>query len=113
MFSLLCSLIRLLARPSQVREIALENLALRQQLAVMKRQCPRPRLRATGPLVLGLALMTWPNWRKVLLLVRPETVMGWHRRGFRLFWTWISRKKGSGRPQASPGIRALISKMAA
>jgi transposase InsO family protein len=48
----------------------------------------------------------------VLIIVRPETVVAWHRKDFRLFWTWISRRK-SGRPEASPEVRALILKMAA
>ena len=56
MFALTSSLFRLLLSPRYVRAIALENLALRQQLAVMKRQCPRPRLRKADPLVLGLAI---------------------------------------------------------
>src|SRR5215471_12455878 len=112
MFSLLCSLIRLLARPGQVREMALENLALRQQLAVMKRQCPRPRLRATDRWFWVGLLRTWPNWRKALLLVRPETVIGWQRRGFRLFWSWISRRRRSGRPEMSRELRDLVHQMA-
>src|SRR5215469_6274236 len=99
MFSLLCSLIRLFALPGQVREMALENLALRQQLAVMKRQCPRSRLRATDRWFWVGLLWTWPNWRKALLLVRPETVIGWHRRGFRLFWTWIPGRRSAVDPR--------------
>src|SRR5215472_12276941 len=113
MFSLLCSLIRLLVRPGQVREMVLENLALRQQLAVMKRHCPRPRLRKADGVFWVLLSKRWKDWRQALIIVKPETVISWHRRGFRLFWTWISRKKRSGRPQASPEIRALIMKMAA
>ena len=54
----------------------------------------------------------WPNWQKSLLLVRPETVVSWHRRGFRLFWTWISRRKRSGRPGMSRELRDLVCKMA-
>jgi putative transposase len=49
----------------------------------------------------------------VLLLVRPETVVGWHRQGFRLFWAWVSRRKRSGRPGVSPEVKDLIRKMAA
>ena len=51
--------------------------------------------------------------RKALLVVRPETVVSCHRQGFRLFWTWISRRKRSGRPGVSPEMRDLIRKMAA
>jgi transposase InsO family protein len=112
MVALLSSLIGLLL-PSKVRDIALENLALRQQLAVMKRQCPRPRLRKADRLFWVWLSRIWPKWRKALLLVRPETVVGWHRQGFRLFWTWISRRKLCGRPGVSAEVRDLIRKMAA
>ena len=113
MFALTSSLFRLLLSPRHVREVALENLALRQQLAVMKRQYPRPRLRKADRLFWVWLSRIWPNWRKALLVVRPETVVGWHRQGFRLFWTWISRRKRSGRLGLSPEVRDLIRKMAA
>jgi len=113
MFALLCSLIRLLVLPSRVREIALENLALRQQLIVFKRRCPRPRLRKADRLFWLCLSKTWKGWRRALIIVRPETVVSWHRKGFRLFWTSISRSKHRGRPETSPEIRALIRKMAA
>src|SRR5215469_5413084 len=108
MFALFCSLIRLLVLPGRVRDIALENLALRQQVAVFKRRCPRPRLQEADRWFWLCLSRTWKGWRQALIIVKPETVISWHRRGFRLFWTWISRKKRSGRPQASPEIRALI-----
>jgi hypothetical protein len=50
---------------------------------------------------------TWRGWRSVLHIVKPETVVGWHRRGFRLFWTWKSRRR-SGRPVVPADVRALI-----
>jgi hypothetical protein len=94
MFPLLGSLLRLLlVSPGSIREIALENLALRQQLAVFKRQCPRPRLRSTDRLFWVWLSRTWKDWRRVLVIVRPETVVSWHRKGFRLFWAWISRRR--------------------
>ena len=83
MFALLCSLIRLLVLPSRVREIALENLALRQQLIVFKRRCPRPRLRKADRLFWLCLSRNWKNWRRALIIVRPETVVSWHRKGFR------------------------------
>jgi len=113
MFALLCSLIRLLILPGSVREMALENLALRQQLTVFQRRCPRPRLRKADRWFWLCLSRTWKDWRRALIIVKPETVVSWHRKGFRLFWTWISRKKRRGRPEASPEIRALIRKMAA
>ena len=112
MFKLLFSVISLLVLPARLRELTLENLALRQQLAVMKRQRPRPRLRATDRWFWVCLARFWPNWRKSLLLVRPETVISWHRRGFRLFWTWISRRRRSGRPGISRELRDLVCKMA-
>jgi putative transposase len=57
--------------------------------------------------------MTWKNWRRALVIVKPQTVVSWHRKGFRLFWTRISRRKGIGRPEAAREIRDLIRKMAA
>src|SRR6516162_1589979 len=112
MFKLWLSVISLLVLPARLRELTLENLALRQQLAVMKRQRPRPRLRATDRWFWVCLVRFWPNWRKSLLLMRPETVVSWHRRGFRLFWTWISRRRRSGRPGISRELRDLVCKMA-
>jgi transposase InsO family protein len=113
MFSLLCSLIRLLVRSGHVREAALENLALRQQLTVFKRHRPRPRLGKADRLFWLLLSRTWKDWQRALIIVKPETVVSWHRKGFPLFRTGIFRKKRSGRPEASPEIRALVRKMAA
>src|SRR6516162_2451238 len=112
MFKLLFSVISLLVLPARLKELTLENLALRQQLAVMKRQRPRPRLRGADRWFWVCLARFWPNWQKSLLLVRPETVVSWHRRGFRLFWTWISRRKRSGRPGISRELRDLVCKMA-
>src|SRR5215472_15106895 len=114
MFTLFCSLIRLLILPGSVREIALENLALRQQLTVFKRRCPRPRLQKADRWFWLCLSRTWKDWRRrALIIVQPETVVASHRQGFRLFWTWISGRKRRGRPEAIPEIRALIMKMAA
>ncbi len=112
MFALLGSLLPLLVSPACLRDIALENLALRQQLAVLKRKCPRPRLRRTNRFFWVWLSRGWKDWPRALVIVRPETVMAWQRKGFRLYWSWISRQK-SGRPEARPAIRALILKIAA
>ena len=67
------------------RELALENLALRQQLAVYKRKAKRPKL-TNADRFFWMALMRWwPKWRDSLIIVKPETVISWHRNGFRLF----------------------------
>jgi hypothetical protein len=75
MFWFLVSVIRLLISPLEAREIAMENLALRQQLAVMKRQYQRPRLRKTDRLFWVWLATVWRDWRKLLVIVRPETVV--------------------------------------
>jgi putative transposase len=93
------------------RELALENLALRQPLAILKSKTKRPKLnnadRAFWVALCGL----WRDWPSALILVKPETVIGWHRKGFKLYWTSESRNRG-GRPPIDREIRALIRRMA-
>src|SRR5437879_4842538 len=79
------------------RELALENLALRQQLAVWKARQPRPRLTAMDRIFWVILSRLWNNWRSSVHLVRPQTVVGWHRQGFRGYWAWKSRRR-RGRP---------------
>jgi transposase InsO family protein len=93
------------------RELALENLALRQQLAVLKHATKRPKLRKADRAFWVALSRLWPDWQHALLLVKPETVVGWHRKGFRLYWTWKSRSRG-GRPPIDAEIRTLIRRMA-
>jgi putative transposase len=92
------------------RELALENLALRQQLAVWKARQPRPRLTATDRIFWVLLSRLWKNWRTSLQVVRPETVVRWHRHGFRGYWAWKSRRR-RGRPIISTELRDLIRRM--
>jgi putative transposase len=92
-------------------DTALEVLALRQQLAVLKRQRPRPVLNSLDRIFWTTLRRFWPRWSDVLLIVKPETVVGWHRAGFRLYWRWRSRPHG-GRPKITEEIRALITRMA-
>ena len=74
--------------------IVLENLALGQQLAVYRRTRPRPALRWSDRLFwIGLRL-AWPDWKSALVVVRPATVIAWHRRGFAWYWTRRSRPTG-------------------
>ena len=88
-------------------ELAFENLALRQQLAIVKRKTKRPKLthadRAFRIALCGL----WPDWQSALILVKPEPVIGWHRKGFKLYWSWRSRNQG-GRPRIDAEIRTLM-----
>ena len=75
------------------RQLALENLALRQQLAVYKRTASRPKLRTTDRLFwVGLARV-WAGWRHALVIVSPDTVLRWQRRRFREYWTRLSARR--------------------
>ncbi len=94
----------LLVRPRH--ELVLENLALRQQLAVFKQRYPRPRLKDPDRLFWVLLSRMWRNWRTALHVVQPATVVRWHRQGFKYYWRWKSR--GRGRPKIDPEIRHLI-----
>ena len=92
------------------RELALENLALRQQLAVWKARQPRPRLTAIDRLFWIVLSRLWKSWRRSLQVVRPETVVRWHRQGFRRYWAWKSRRR-RGRPAMRTELRELIRRM--
>jgi putative transposase len=94
------------------RQLALENLALRQQLAVYKRVMSRPRLRTTDRLFWLALTRIWAGWRQSLVIVTPDTVLRWQRRRFREYWTRLSRRTNGGRPRVNAEIRALITRMA-
>ncbi len=89
----------------------LEIISLRHQLAVVHRS-GRPRLRLTSPdrILWAWLSYAWPGWRSAVRIVRPDTVIAWHPRGVRLFWTWKSRHR-LGRPTVPHAIRALIRDM--
>lgn len=89
----------------------IEILALRQQIAVLKRNRHRPSLRMADRVFWVILSSLWAGWRHSLVIVRPETVIGWHRKGFKLFWTWKSRRGKPGRPKVSMEIRDLIRQM--
>jgi putative transposase len=88
-------------------QLALENLALRQQLAILHLKAPRPKLRRADRVFWVSLARVWDQWRSALILVRPETVLRWHSQGFRYFWRWKSR----GRPRVSPELIRLIHRM--
>src|SRR4030088_2259463 len=74
--------------------LQLEVLALRHQLQVLQRSRPRRvRLAKTDRCLWVLLSRIWTGWRTALVIVRPETVIAWHRRGFRLWWAWRSRRR--------------------
>ncbi len=92
-------------------ELALENLALRQQLAVLSRSTKRAKLTKADRAFWVTLKRIWPGWSDALVIVKPETVIGWHRTGFKLFWRWKSRKRNPGRPRISREVRELIRQM--
>lgn len=93
-------------------ELMVENLALRQQLAVFKHQHCRPRLRPADRIFWVFLRRAWRNWTNALIVVKPDTVVGWQRKGFRLFWRLRSRAKRVGRPRIPRELRELIGRMA-
>jgi putative transposase len=93
-------------------DLVAENLLLRQQLAVLTRPTrPQPRLRTRDRMFWVLVRWLWRDWRRHLVLVRPETVVGWHRQGWTLFWGGRSSRR-PGRPRLDAETRALIARMA-
>jgi len=103
----------LVLRSSFARRARLEaeNLILRQQLVVLRRKSPR-RVR---PWNIDRLLLVWlyrlyPSLLDAIIIVQPETVIRWHRGGFRAYWRWKSRRVG-GRPRTAAEIRALIRRM--
>jgi putative transposase len=92
--------------------LAAQNLALRQQLAVLKRTNRRPKIKTMDRLFWVLLSMVWSPWRKSLIIVKPQTVIKWHRNGFKHFWRLKSKSRGQGRPQINVEIRDLIRNIA-
>jgi putative transposase len=92
--------------------IALENLALRHQLLVLQRSVGRPRLSRWDRIFWVWLSRLWAGWRTTLVIVRPATVLAWHRRGFQRYWRWKSRPNPVGRPRLDPELRTLIRRMA-
>jgi putative transposase len=114
MITLLLHLLRLLPFLSGGhRQLALENLALRQQLAVYKRTTNRPRLRRSDRLLWVCLSRAWPAWRQALVIVAPATVLSWQRRRFRRHWATLSGHPPAGRPPVDAAIKALVRSMAA
>jgi len=112
MIGLLCFLLTLFASPLKSRSrLEAENAALRYQLIVLRRKV-RGRIRLTnGDRLFLIQLYRWfPSVLKVITVIRPETLVRWHRAGFRLYWRWKSRSLG-GRPQIDTELRALIQQM--
>ena len=95
-------------------DLMLENLALRQQLLALHAKRPRRRLGSVDKLFWVALRKLWSGWRKSLILVTPETVVRWHRSGFRLYWAWLSRApRTAGRKALSREVREKIFRMVA
>ncbi len=93
-------------------DLVAENIALRHQLSCFIHRGTRPALRPVDRFFWVLLSRFWDGWRESLAMVKPATVLAWHRKGFRLFWRWKSRKRGAGRPRISAEVRKLIVEMA-
>src|SRR5712692_9255106 len=88
-------------------------MALRQQLAVLAHTGRRGRVTGADRLFWVTLRRLWARWYDALVFVKPETVIQWHRASFRKYWTWISRRRHTGRPSISIALRELILRMAA
>ena len=114
MITLLLHLLRLLPfLCGGHRQLALENLALRQQLAIYKRTTNRLRLRRSDRLLWVWLSRVWPAWRQALVIVAPATVLSWQRRRFRRHWATLSGRPPAGRPPVEAAIKPLVRSMAA
>src|SRR3954471_18181977 len=90
-------------------QLRLENLALRQQLAVLRRSAPkRLKLTSADRIFWVWLRCVWTDWKSTLIIVKAETVVAWHRKGFRLFWSWKVRQGKPGRPRVPQEVRDLI-----
>jgi putative transposase len=92
------------------KSMAIEILVLMQQLTVLNREKPRPKLKNSDRMFLIFASKILSRWRDVLVIVKPETLIGWHRKGFKLFWRLKSRRR-TGRPKILREVRDLIQRM--
>jgi type II secretory pathway pseudopilin PulG len=112
MFSLFCFLLAILASPFKSKSrLEAENAALRHQLIVLRRKMQgRVRLTNSDRWFLIQLYRWFPSILQVVKIVQPETLIRWHRAGFRRYWCWKSRPFG-GRPQISAALRALIRRM--
>src|SRR3954453_18449952 len=92
--------------------LQLENIALRHQIGVIQRSAKKRLLLHNSDRLFWVGLSrVWSEWRSALVIVKPDTVIAWHRKAFRLFWIWKVRRGKPGRSAISPEIRALIRRM--
>jgi transposase InsO family protein len=108
LFRVIWAVVRALV--SKKADLVAENLALRHQLIVLGRKTKRPRLLQRDRVFWLWLARSWSRWRDSLIIVKPETVVRWHRKGFKYYWAWKSRHRG-GRPVVNREIRELIRRM--
>jgi hypothetical protein len=95
------------------RQLILENLALKQQVALLRQSVKRPRATAVDKIFWILFSRRVDDWRQILYSLHPDTVVRWYRQGFRLYWRWRSRGHKPGRPAIDTALRKLIRDMQA
>jgi putative transposase len=110
--AILCVLRTFLLMLAGYEQVGLENLALRQQLAVFQRTVGRPKVRQMDRLFWVCLRKVWKEWKSALVFVRPKTVLSWQRRRFKRYWSQLSQHKNPGRPRTSADIRKLVKTMA-
>ena len=112
MFPLLCFILAILASPFKSRiRLEAENATLRHQLIVLRRKMRGRVLLSNNDRWFFIQLYRWfPSVLQVIAIIRPETLVRWHRAGFRRYWRWKSRSQG-GRPRIDTDLRALIRRM--
>ena len=89
-------------------KLSLELLALRQQLVVLRRTVEHPQIQNRNRRFWIVVSRIWKDWPQALIVVKPETVIKWHRQGLRMYWRWKSRASQVGRPKLDKEIRDLI-----
>jgi hypothetical protein len=111
MFEVIIAVLRSLAAGLLPRrQLVLENLALRHQFLVLSWNAKRPGFRNPNRLLWVVLHAVWSRWEKALVIIQPQTVIGWHRAGFRRYWRWKSRRR-DGRPSLDPQLIRLIRRM--
>jgi hypothetical protein len=112
MIALFCLFLSLFASPFKSKSrLEAENATLRHQLIVLQRRVSGRVQLTNGDRLFLVMLYRWfPSILKAITIIRPETLVGWHRAGFRRYWRWKSRSLG-GRPQLDADLRALIRRM--